>query len=343
MYLQQPPTADGIDKTHGLIPGREFCGEIITTPVEDYSSPTGPAFKVGDEVIGLLASTAGKEGEEEEEGKRRDGAAADYVLATESELAWKPRNLSAAEAATIPLDALIAWQGLFGYATLDPDDGPCNKPADGPLRVLVTNAAQSELGKQVMRLLRCQALFPCNVPNLMGGGAQRETSVWICATGSRDEHDYLRSKGLGAADAVTANADIAAAFRENGWEPVDIVFDCIGAGGASWREAHSPVVVKDGGHVLTPSRVPSAHPQKPSEWDERTETMNRNLTSAVVDVKPNARQLAKIAQLAEQGVLKPAESYLVENLLQGQQALVHAQRAGKQKVVLRVDPSLSEI
>lgn len=171
MFVERP-MADGIDKVHGLIPGREFCGEVITTPKEDYASSTGPAFKVGDEVMGLLA-----------DGEGRDGAAADYVLATENELAWKPRNLAAADVATIPLDALIAWQGLFGYATLDPDDGPCNRPAEGPLRVLVTNAAQSEVGKQVMRLLRCQSLFPHHVPNLMGGGGQRETSTWVCATG----------------------------------------------------------------------------------------------------------------------------------------------------------------
>ncbi|OKL59065.1 hypothetical protein UA08_05607 [Talaromyces atroroseus] len=329
MFLERP-MADGIDKVHGLIPGREFCGEVISTPKEDYASYTGPAFKVGQEVMGLLA-----------DGEGRDGAAADYVLATENELTWKPQNLAAADVATIPLDALIAWQGLFGYATLDPDDGPCNKPADGPLRVLVTNAGQSEVGKQAIRLLRCQSLFPHHVPNLMGGAGERETSMWVCATGSRDEHDFLR-KELGA-DVVTANADIAAAFRENGWEPVDIVFDCVGVGGALLREAHSPVVVKDHGHVLTPSRAPSGHPEKPSEWDERTEIMNRNLTSEVIDVKPNMKQLAKIAQLVEKGVLRPADSYQVEDLLHGQQTLVHAQKAGAPKAVLRTDLVLSQI
>ncbi|KAF3405340.1 hypothetical protein DPV78_002091 [Talaromyces pinophilus] len=327
MFLERP-ASDGIDKIHGLIPGREFCGEVISTPREDYASAKGPLFKVGDEVIGVLGNVEG-----------RDGAAADYTLATENELAYKPSNLSAAEAVTIPHAALIAWQGLFGYATLDPDDGPCNKPADGPLRVLVTNAAQSDVGRYVMLLLKCQALFPHHVMGLMGGGGLGEVhrSVWVAATGAKDEHEYLL-KELGA-DEVTASTDIAAAFREKGWKPVDIVFDCAGAGGALFREAHSPVVVKDHGHVLTPRRPQSGHPEKPSERDERTEVMTRNLTSEVIDVRPNAQQLAKIVQLVEKGVLKPDVSYQVEDLLHGQQALVYAEKAGEQKVVLRVDPA----
>lgn len=330
MFLERP-TSDGIDKIHGLIPGREFCGEVINTPREDYASSKGPLFKVGDEVIGVLG-----------DGEGRDGAAADYTLATENELAYKPTNLSAAEAVTIPLAAVIAWQGLFGYATLDPDDGPCNKPADGPLRVLVTNAAQSDVGRYVMLLLKCQALFPHHVMGLMGGDNMGEMhrAVWVAATGAKNEHEYLL-KELGA-DEVTDSTDIAAAFREKGWNSVDIVFDCTGAGGAVFREAHSPVVVKDHGHVLTPRRPQSAHPEKPSEKDERTEIMTRNLTSEVIDVRPNSQQLTKIMQLVEKGVLKPDVSYQVEDLLHAQQALVYAEKAGEQKVVLRVDPAGSQ-
>ncbi|KAH8697123.1 putative zinc-binding oxidoreductase [Talaromyces proteolyticus] len=322
-------SSNGSINLHGHIPGREFSGKIISTPQQDYAKSTGPAYKVNDQVFGLLDT--------EQNG---NGAAADYVLATENELAWKPQNVSAAEAATIPLPALTAWQGLFSYATLDPDDGPCNRPADGPLRVLVTNAAGSEVGRQAMRLLQSRALFPDHKSHVMGGGDEKEKPVWICATGARDDHGYLCGE-LGA-DAVTSGTDIAAAFRENGWDPVDIVFDCIAAGGASLRQVHSPVVVKDHGHVITPYRCPSAHPEKPAEREEKAEIRTRNLTSKVINVKPDVKQLAKIAELVEKGVLKPAGFLQVEDLLHGREALIQAEQiSGSQgQVVLRVDPAM---
>jgi NADPH:quinone reductase-like Zn-dependent oxidoreductase len=317
--------ADGV-RDHGPIPGHEFSGKIISTPTEDHFNASGPRFKVGDEVFGLLSF-------------ERDGAAADYTLATQNEMAFKPTNVSAAEAATIPLAALTAWQAFFSHAGLDPDDGICNRPADGPLRVLITNAAGSEIGRQALSLLRCSALFPDHTSHMMGGGP-RETAVWVCATGSRDELDVLR-KQLGA-DAVTAATDIAAAFRENSWDPVDIVFDCLGNGGASLRQMHSPVVVKDNGHVLTICHPRSAHPEKPSEQEERAEIRARNLTSEVVIVKPNGVQLAMIARLVEKGQLKPANGYQVVDLLQGQEAMIQAERdkGPRGKVILRVDPAM---
>lgn len=327
LTCNEDPTAivDG-DRAHGPIPGHEFSGKVVSTPTEDHFNASGPRFKVGDDVFGLLSF-------------ERDGAAADYCLATQNEMAFKPTNVSAAEAATIPLAALTAWQALFIHAGLDPDDGGCNRPADGPLRVLITNAVGSEVGRLALCLLRCRSLFPDHSSHMMGGGP-RETAVWVCATGSRDELDVLRKQS--GADAVTAATDIAAAFRENSWEPVDIVFDCLGNGGASLRQMHSPVVVKDHGHVLTICHPQSAHPDKPSELDERAEIRARNLTSEVVIVKPNGHQLAKIARLVEKRELKPAKCYQVVDLLQAQEAMIQAERENgpKGKVILRVDPTM---
>jgi NADPH:quinone reductase-like Zn-dependent oxidoreductase len=176
---------------------------------------------------------------------------------------------------------------------------------------------------------------------MMGkAGKAAESAVWICATGTRDEHEYLQKK-LGA-DAVTAGTDIAAVFRENGWDPVDIVFDCLAVGGASLRQVHSPVVVKDHGHVITPSRLPSSHPEKPAEREEQAEIRTRNLTSEVIRAKPDRKQLATIVKLVEKGVLKAAEFLRVEDLLHGREALIQAERAGGAQglAVLRVDPAL---
>lgn len=60
-------------------------------------------FRVGDEVYGLAGGTKGTSG----------GALADYMLADADFLAQKPRTLSMAEAAALPLVSLAAWQALI--------------------------------------------------------------------------------------------------------------------------------------------------------------------------------------------------------------------------------------
>lgn len=76
---------------------------MISTPAREL----GPRFKIGDVVFGSLSY-------------KRDGGAAVYALAIEEELAWKPSNISAAEAATLAISALIAWYALFQFAGLAP-------------------------------------------------------------------------------------------------------------------------------------------------------------------------------------------------------------------------------
>jgi hypothetical protein len=95
-------------KTEPQIPLHSICGTVISTPREDNDQEEGPKFKIGDIVFGVLSYT-------------RDGGAADYVVALESELTLKPDNITAAEASALALPALTAWQALFRYAGLDPD------------------------------------------------------------------------------------------------------------------------------------------------------------------------------------------------------------------------------
>jgi NADPH:quinone reductase-like Zn-dependent oxidoreductase len=90
------------------IPLHSLCGTVISTPREDDEREEGPKFKIGDVVFGVVSYT-------------RDGGAADYAVATESELALKPDNITVAGAAALALPALTAWQALFRYAGLDPD------------------------------------------------------------------------------------------------------------------------------------------------------------------------------------------------------------------------------
>ena len=271
----------------------------------------GPKFKVGDEVFGLLAFD-------------RDGGAADCVLALEEELAFKPRNVSAAVSCAVPLSGLSAWQAFFGQAGLtevaNRGQGEAERVAEGkgglvegrkPMRVLITNASGG-VGVQAVQLLRSQTLF----------GTQK---FWICGTCSGRNEGFVKGE-LGADEVIdyTVNRDISEAFRTRGWEPVDIVFDCVG--GETLRQVHSPAVVRDGGVVVSIAQPPE------KEWAK-----DRDLKSSFFIVEPNGEQLQKLAQLVEAGELK---GYVekVYDLIEAREAMNRVESARvRGKVVLRVN------
>jgi NADPH:quinone reductase-like Zn-dependent oxidoreductase len=82
-----------------LIPGYEIAGVVEKT------GPSITKLKVGDAVYGY--PTFG-------------GGWADYVAVKEWEVAAKPKSLNFAEAASVPMGALTAWQALIDVAKLQP-------------------------------------------------------------------------------------------------------------------------------------------------------------------------------------------------------------------------------
>ena len=81
------------------VPGHEFSGEVAAV------GENVTAFTVGQAVYGMSDWFA-------------DGATAEYCLTQPGSIAPKPANLTHAEAATVPIGALTAWQGLFSKAKL---------------------------------------------------------------------------------------------------------------------------------------------------------------------------------------------------------------------------------
>lgn len=257
------------------IPLHNFCGTVISTPSQDHYRPDGPRFKVDDVVFGLISHT-------------RDGAAADYTLVTEDEIALKPKNISAAEASTLPLPSLTGWQALFTYGRLKSTGSASPRHS---LRVLVTNARNNEVATQTLQLLRSPSLFPHYRP-------------WICATCSPIEADYLRTEAqvdeiIDAQLPVPQDFDLPGIFRQRGWDPVDIVLDC--AGTQTFRQAHSPSVVKDNGVVLTAVDTSPLHEHTP---EEDAQSHQRGLLSRFVAVQPDGEALAAIAKLVEEDSLR---------------------------------------
>ncbi|KAJ5679043.1 hypothetical protein N7462_007287 [Penicillium macrosclerotiorum] len=423
-------------KTTPQIPLHSVCGTVISTPTEDHMVPGGPKFKIGDTVFGVMSYT-------------RDGGAADYALATEEELALKPSNIGAQEAAALALPGLTAWQALFRYAEIDPDapsdkasgegmenghrdrrsgygsgsgsgksptwrsgngsgtdqqygngsgngdgrqrswirksmDGLNNRfesgqewlkkngigPGNGngnengngnkngstngnganwikrlstasglygyggngnghrpslafrngngmrkkrsplQLRVLITNARDSEVGRLAVQLLRAEMLFPHHV------------RPWICVTCSPVEEHIVRQEW--DVDQVivlphmpaASEFDFGKIFRARRLDPVDVVLDC--TGGVVFRQAHSPAVVKEFGAVLTAvDPYPAQEPANADPYDVLGRR-KRGLRSRFVPVNPDSKALARIVELVESNMLRGRPETVVD--------LIHADR-----------------
>ncbi|KAJ5818711.1 hypothetical protein N7474_004302 [Penicillium riverlandense] len=299
------------------IPLHSLCGTVISTPAADHEQQSGPRFKIGDVVFGLISYI-------------RDGGAADYALAVEDELAFKPQNISASEAAAVALPALTAWQALFRYAGLNPDatgDGISHdkkgnsnhsngdgkngngnghglfKKVSGngnghgkkvpPLRVLVTNARDNEVGRLAVQLLRTDKLFPVR--------------PWICVSCTATEADIVQREW--DVDEVLViphlparnECDLAAMFRQRRWEAVDVVLDC--AGGEVYRQAHEAAVVRNYGAVLTAVDSRPAQQAVPPE---------RGLRSKLVAVAPDGVAMMRIGALIEEGRVRGVPETVVD-------------------------------
>ena len=81
------------------VPGHEFSG-VIAAAGEDTAG-----FDIGQEVYGMNDWFA-------------DGAMAEFCITQPSSIARKPSSLTHVEAASVPIGALTAWQGLFDRARL---------------------------------------------------------------------------------------------------------------------------------------------------------------------------------------------------------------------------------
>jgi NADPH:quinone reductase-like Zn-dependent oxidoreductase len=162
---------DGTRRTHA-IPGHEFSGVITAI------GPGVSAFAVGDEVYGMNDWFA-------------DGTIAEFCVAGTAGIAPKPKHLSHAESAAVPIGALTAWQGLVDRA----------KVLQGE-RVLVHGGAGA-VGVFVIQIARLR-------------GAE------VIATASSRNAEFVAKLGAQAA------IDYAATPFEQHAKDVDIVFDCVG-------------------------------------------------------------------------------------------------------------------
>jgi len=121
-----------------------------------------------------------------------EGALAEYCLTTPSAIAPAPLTLTPTQAATVPISALTAWQGLFDRGHLHPG-----------YRVLVHGAAGSV------------GLFAAQLAHLHG--------AHVTGTAAGQDTEFARQ--LGIAQVIDYHTT---RFEDVLHEPFDIIFDTVG-------------------------------------------------------------------------------------------------------------------
>ena len=114
----------------GAIPGHEFSGVVaaVGTDVDPQ--------QIGQEVFGMNDWFA-------------DGATAEYCLTIPASIAAKPARLSQVEAASVPIGALTAWQGLFDRLKLQSGERILVHGGAGAVGIFVVQLAR-KIGAEVV-------------------------------------------------------------------------------------------------------------------------------------------------------------------------------------------------
>jgi NADPH:quinone reductase-like Zn-dependent oxidoreductase len=170
---------DGLGEMFGLklplILGCEVAGTVEA--IGSQGSTDVSDFVAGDEVYGYLGAYS--------------GGYAEYVAAPASEFVRKPKQIDFDTAASVPVAALTAWQGIFDQGEL----------ASGQ-RILITGASGA-VGSMAVQLAKSKGAY-------------------VIGTGSGRNEEFVREHG---ADEFI---DYAKAKFEDKVSGADVVFDTVG-------------------------------------------------------------------------------------------------------------------
>jgi NADPH:quinone reductase-like Zn-dependent oxidoreductase len=185
------------------IPGHELSG--VVESVADGGEVSRGEVSIGDEVYALTSFC-------------RDGCAAEYVAVHAADLAPKPKTLSHAQAAAVPLSALTVWQAFFDHGHLA-----------GGQSVLIHGAAGG-VGSFAVQLAHWS-------------GAR------VIGTASAENRDFLL--GLGADEVI----DYRQVRFEEAVHDVDVVLDTIGG---ETRERSWQILKPGGILITLPAPIPES-------------------------------------------------------------------------------------
>src|SRR5258707_2491985 len=172
------------------IPGHEFSGVV-----EQIGSDVA-AWAAGDAVFGANGTGA---------------AYAEYLAVKAAAIAKKPSNLSFEEAASVPVAAQTAWEGIFTHGHLEKG------------QTILIHGAAGAVGAYAVQLAS-------------------HAGATVIATASGDDEAYLNS--IGASRVINYRET---QFEKVLKEKVDVVFDLIGGD----TQKRSFLVLKEGGRLVS--------------------------------------------------------------------------------------------
>jgi NADPH:quinone reductase-like Zn-dependent oxidoreductase len=234
------------------VPCYDLAGTVVT-------APAGSKFQPGSEI--WTRTTA-----------ERTGNARDYTIATTSELALKPRNLSWEESASVPLSAFTAYQGLFTHGGLaTPWKNPAGAAENAQKRVIITSGAGG-VGVWLVQLAKAAGVKDV-----------------IAISGAKNV-DFV--KELGATEVINYQTSSLGKWAAAGNDKADLIVDLIG--GQTLKDSWS--ALKEGGSIISIREPPVG--QKPNGAPE-------NVRTEFFIMTPDGWQLDEVAKLIEDGKAKP--------------------------------------
>ncbi|KAK5063130.1 hypothetical protein LTR84_005206 [Exophiala bonariae] len=239
-------------------PGVEWVGQIVKSP------STTSKFQPGDRVYARVTYP-------------QSGAARQYTVTTDDEIARVPKNFSVAEAASVPVSALTAWQGLFEEFKFKAPTATSTPSSDTKKRVLVL-AASGSVGVYVTQLAKLAGL------HVIGTTGTRNVD-FVTSLGADEVLDYTKT-------------DLRTWVAEDPSRKVDFVFAL--AGGVSRDQAWH--ALKENGQLLTIVPPPDFN------WVFDLDTpagVDPSVKGRFFVMHPSGDQLEKITELIEAGKLKP--------------------------------------
>ena len=189
--------------------------------------PLVPGWDAAGTIAGMGAKAAGFSLDDEVYAYCRKpviqwGTYAEYVTVPAANVAPKPKRMSFAQAATIPLVGLTAWESLFDAAGLQSG------------QTVLIHAGAGGVGSMAIQFAK-------------HAGAK------VLTTAGSANHDYVRSLGADFAIDYKAGSFVDAA-REIAPDGVDVVFDTVGGE----TQAESYKALRKGGVLVSITAPPGA-------------------------------------------------------------------------------------
>lgn len=247
-----------------VILGFEFSGVVLQV------GPRAKGFSVGDRVMGTGDVT-------------RDGCWAERLAVDHRVVARIPDRLAFADAASLPIGSLTAWEAVFRDRNALPP---------GVDRVLVVGGAGG-VGSMAIQLLKAR------------------TNAFVIATASRPESNEWCA-AMGADLVVNHRQDVTAQLEAAGIEQVDMVFSTAEtAGNLNWIVK----LLRPFGHL---SAVDIAPPFDASPIISKSISLHTEMVFARVingfDPESQSAVLAEIAERAVSGELRTIVSTRLDGL-----------------------------